>query len=220
MDLDQTPTKTDPDTGEDLRLLFRFTAESNGYVIIQACTRRWYNFLEYHTSELPDIAPRPGVLKRLPPEIRFTIYDLLMPPREHHLDCIELWRKKVVFGFPTIAHVCQEMRQYAMRKYQFLRFTANLRGYGYGSTFGAFDPAQDSITIDLPNCNSLSWVENATVRWKNPFRAPDLAEPFTFRKKEYPMGDRPIHFELGAEREVWQRDRVGDGLELGPRILL
>ncbi|KAI0545465.1 hypothetical protein F4679DRAFT_599431 [Xylaria curta] len=211
------------DTDQDVRLLFDFAAETYRYgygtVKIQACTRKWYNFLEHRIPGHSNITLRPGALERLPPEIRFMIYDLLMPPRENHFDCSKIYNKVPVFGFPTIAHVCREMRQYAMQKYRFVRIMAFVKGYRWEKDrFGVFDPAQDSITIDLPNCWSIEWLQDATIQWNDPFQRPRLASSFVIRSQKYEIGERPIRFDLGAECEVWQRDWVGD--RLGPRILL
>ncbi|KAI1162322.1 hypothetical protein F5B18DRAFT_624811 [Nemania serpens] len=117
----EVPTTIDP----DIRLLCYSTAQvgETGVFDLQIYTRKWYNFSDNGVTN----TYLPGKLGRLPPEIRFMIYDYMMPANLNHIDLCgtselrrlsgSLWR---IFAVPEIAHVCQDMRQYAMSKYQFV----------------------------------------------------------------------------------------------------
>ncbi|TRX91099.1 hypothetical protein FHL15_008081 [Xylaria flabelliformis] len=196
-------TEKDPDTGEDLRLLCYFVSKLDGYrgLHFQVYTRNWYNFSQRQPTNttLP-----PGILARLPLEIRCMIYDFLMPPRSYSI--LEHTYYTPVFKFPTITHVCREMRQYAMRKYRFVWFQCySRRGEFRGC--GVFDPAQDTITISLRFLDSVHWVPNAIVKWDDPFGQPRIPKNTPFLVKRYPEVendeyDEDYEYEVRVEGEI------------------
>ncbi|KAI1734570.1 hypothetical protein F4680DRAFT_470829 [Xylaria scruposa] len=229
MDLDQTPTKTDPDTDEDVRLLCHFSARERLYnqnpIILQVFTRKWYNFLEPRISGHPNIAPLPGVLGRLPPELRFIIYDLVMPAEHNDITFPGIHFGELFFKFPKIAHVCRDMREYAMRKYRFIWYNISVGESIFGEGFGVFDPAKDSIMIHLESVLSVHLIENGTVQWNNPFKTPKLTGIVSSRDKEYPNeGLKSVDFYIGTECEIWQsqllEDFHGGPAFHGPRTLV
>ncbi|KAI0556268.1 hypothetical protein F4679DRAFT_25950 [Xylaria curta] len=116
----EVPATIDP----NIRLLCYFTAQQGKYVFnLQIYTRKRYNFSDNRVIN----TRLPGKLGRLPPEIRFMIYDHMVPANWNNFDLngtsarkrsLDLHRP--FFAVPSIAHVCQDMRQYAMSKYQFI----------------------------------------------------------------------------------------------------
>ncbi|KAI1438619.1 hypothetical protein GGR50DRAFT_638852 [Xylaria sp. CBS 124048] len=166
--MDRTPINTDPDTGEVVRLLCHFTIQTSETIFnLQVYARKWYDFsgrqTPHHTNT--KLLP-PGVLKRLPPEIRFMIYDFSMPPKCNYFDLVGhpheflpprpfVWSGPY-FPVPKIAHVCQEMSRYAMQKYQFIwfRYTAIrtepvLPFFSTTSYISWADPVQDIAELAI-----------------------------------------------------------------------
>ncbi len=124
----EAPARMDP----DIRLLCYFTAQLTGTHIfnLQIYTRKWYNFSDNQVVD----TYRPGKLGRLPPEIRFIIYNYMMPANSNDFDfcCTSasfesLGPHRPLFAVPEIAHVCREMRQYAMSRYQFIWYNCTTR---------------------------------------------------------------------------------------------
>ncbi|KAI0186559.1 hypothetical protein EV127DRAFT_438452 [Xylaria flabelliformis] len=105
---------------QNIRLLCHFTAIPGDVLILQIYTRKWHDFLDNRVIN----AHLPGKLGRLPPEIRFVIYDYMMPANENRFylqGTSGRWWSPCLFAVPNnIAHVCRDMRQYAMSKYQFI----------------------------------------------------------------------------------------------------
>ncbi|KAI1126727.1 hypothetical protein F5Y10DRAFT_293402 [Nemania abortiva] len=218
-------TQTDPtaneelpeNTDHDIRLAANF----------QLYTRRWCNFSERQiTNTLP-----PGMLGRLPPEVRFMIYDFAMPDSNNcyirgaahdyltRRQCSG-WpnRPPLYFPAPEISRVCREMRQYAMRKYRFVWWSYNFLYYDFQgditeariwteppglSGFGFFDFKKDSIKHGPVSVLAVQLVEDATVEWKDPFEAPTVAIKST-RVKRYGIPKEPIIFFTPKESGLWQ----------------
>ncbi|KAI0855038.1 hypothetical protein F4860DRAFT_57748 [Xylaria cubensis] len=181
--MDQTLAKTDPDTGEVLSLLYYFNApthdsflhielDNDSFLHVELDTRKWCDFSERQTLDHRNNTLLPGALERLPPELRFMIYDFTMRPgrwcfesRVASSEFPEQLEIPLHFGFPTIAHVCREMRQYTMQKYPFFRVRCHdtrreLRGCG------VFNPAHDAFTIGLHFLDSVYWTQDLSVQWR------------------------------------------------------
>ncbi|KAI1358958.1 hypothetical protein F5Y08DRAFT_350125 [Xylaria arbuscula] len=108
----------------DIRLLSSFSliTREGDLLIVHLCARKWLNFQE---SQHKLIETRlPGDLRCLPPEIRFMIYDFTMPGTDYYIhpnsDKSGSSMNWPLFRAPLISRVCREMRQYAMRTYQFV----------------------------------------------------------------------------------------------------
>ncbi|KAK8078364.1 hypothetical protein PG996_004534 [Apiospora saccharicola] len=71
-------------------------------------------------------AQAPGVLARLPLEIRFDIYDLTFKQRTHKFVCFHpdlIFIRTMDLSVPNIASVCHEMRAYARQRYETFSMT-------------------------------------------------------------------------------------------------
>ncbi|KAI0182635.1 hypothetical protein EV127DRAFT_449129 [Xylaria flabelliformis] len=227
--MDPTPPKKDSKTGEEFRLLYHFTIDTKNFGFnLQVFTRKWYNFSERQPDHaIPTLIP----LGRLPPEIRFMIYDLIMPPTRTIFDLtrpLDYLSKNLSsdtqrpFAVPKIAHICREMRQYAMRRYRLIWFRYAIDTYRYRlkcdtdnwkpvqSRFGVFDPAKDLIEILVQSIKSTDNLRcrNRDILWRNPFREPKLIGETWYIWNE---PERDIEKELflfkSTERGYWQRKK-------------
>ncbi|KAI0545464.1 hypothetical protein F4679DRAFT_561044 [Xylaria curta] len=195
------------DTDAESRLLYQFigkTAELT-FINFQVFARKWHNFSERQPDHAnPTLLP--GVLRRLPPEIRLIIYDFLMPAMWTAVGLLRPLNtlSKDLFGhitrqtftIPKIAHVCREMRQYAMRKYQFiwLRYTVTPEPRIWTplpeqSRFGVFDTSKDLIEIFGRSLQSTQFLISPTIQWSDPFQEPKIIGNMTFRNDEYEGGN-------------------------------
>ncbi|KAI1734569.1 hypothetical protein F4680DRAFT_453845 [Xylaria scruposa] len=171
---------------------------------LQLYTRKWCNFSEHQTPNHP-ITLLPGALGRLPPEIRFMIYDILMPPRNYRY--YGNGRLMPAASFPKIAHVCREMRQYASQRYRFIQSIRKLSRGGDIRGFGVFDPKRDSIFI-LERAyerayDRIVWIQNATVQWDDAFQEPTVTN-ISSRTKRYSRRNSRNQWEVGPEGEIWE----------------
>ncbi|KAJ2993005.1 hypothetical protein NUW58_g1979 [Xylaria curta] len=207
------PTQTDPTTSQespattdhDVRLLCHLTAQYDycGTFNLRMCTRKWCD----PPNHQPTITLLPGVLGRLPSELRLMIYDFMMPAQTR---VFSTNKKKLGpnFAVPKIAHVCREMRWYARQKYRLIRFDytpvkswrvsmGSLEWIGDPSEvmFGFFDPGRDSIKIPLYRISEVRFVEDATVEWDNALQAPTFASGVT-QVKQYNPSCKKIIFML------------------------
>ncbi|KAI1123249.1 hypothetical protein F5Y10DRAFT_286312 [Nemania abortiva] len=242
-----SPNDTDPATADkevpavidpSARLLCYFTIHIWGdtFFNLQIYTRKWYNFSENQDT----IALLPGRLGRLPPELRFMIYDYVMPANSNHFDysgtSARCWlptpRRK--FAVPEIAHVCRDMRQYAMSKYQFVWYSYTSEAKGAKPVrihsfmpkrpltrneeeiralrrphrsefgFGFFDPKKDSVEIHLSQVEAVEVVYDSTLEWDNPLQEPTLMDVST-RVRWYPSKEMETKRVFSLKgTEIWQ----------------
>ncbi|KAI0545466.1 hypothetical protein F4679DRAFT_561047 [Xylaria curta] len=183
---------SEPDTNEEFHVT-HFTARvkfRDSTFIFQLYMREWYNFSE--TLGHPNTTLRPGALERLPPEIRFMIYDILMPRKIH---CFGLAGRPDL-SFPRTAHVCREMRQYAMQKYRLIQWIQEIDGKDRVGGFGVFNPERDSIRI-------YDYLVDATVQWDDAFQTPKSTH-ISSRTKRYPIEGGLRQYWVGPEGEMWE----------------
>ncbi|KAI6083808.1 hypothetical protein F4821DRAFT_243998 [Hypoxylon rubiginosum] len=187
---------------------------------IQIYTRKWLPVLNGVESTQTTTAP-PGILTRFPPEIRCMIYDLVCHPRSTDFDFtgqqVVYWPQEFPltadFSVPALAHVCREMRQYAMGRYQLVWWSAKSvvtkvvgkrgkpitqhREETTKSGFGVFQPDRDVIEIRIETVGSdVELGEHAVVHWNDPTQAPILKQMST-RQVSYPQpqqGDAFLRF--------------------------
>ncbi|KAI0382786.1 hypothetical protein F5Y04DRAFT_279563 [Hypomontagnella monticulosa] len=185
MDLDVAEqSTTTPDHNARLFChLTLLTTDSTDFSHVHVCTRKLPSILNEVDYTQNAITP-PGVLIRLPQEIRDMIYDFVCCPRSSYFDlttrrAIQSKRpRRVDFSVPVLAHVCREMREHVMRKYQLVWWAAHhesITDFG----FGFFQPNQDTIEI-LINIRTKYLVvdsgEHAIVKWDDPTREPSLMD--------------------------------------------
>ncbi|KAI0002848.1 hypothetical protein F4779DRAFT_622017 [Xylariaceae sp. FL0662B] len=217
------PNHDAPD--HDARLFCHLTMRgSDGAVIsnIQIYTRKWLPVLNEDKSAHNTLKPL-GMLERLPQEIRYMIYDLVFHPRFNYFDFTKHqvhWPEEIPlradFSVPAVAHVCREMRRYAMCRYQLVwwsgkRVASNInRGERPGSRherktkeettrsgFGVFQPDKDVIEIHLRTTFSeVELGEHVTVDWNDPTQAPML-KGLSARQVSYPPPRRGYCPSLG-----------------------
>ncbi|KAI8948405.1 hypothetical protein F4801DRAFT_604468 [Xylaria longipes] len=203
--------ETDPATVEqevpaildlNIHLLCYFTAQITAKHVfnLQIYTRKWYNFL----------------LKCLLPEIRIMIYDYMMPANSNHFDLCgtsersrSLGPHRKFFAVPEIAHVCRDMRQYAMRRYRSIWYNYSLETSKTPRSelfsFGFFDSKKDSLEIHLRSVRAVQLVEDATLEWDNAFQAPTLTNVLSTRVKRYSLKETDKFFVFTLkESGMWQ----------------
>ncbi|KAI1352063.1 hypothetical protein F5Y01DRAFT_304365 [Xylaria sp. FL0043] len=238
----EIPVTIDP----EIRVLCFFYAQVTEDVAfsIQIYHRRWYNFLAdpdqlVHTH-------LPGKIGCLPPEIRFIIYDYLMPAKSYFIDYLgtspPFWVPRVprtLFAIPKIAHVCRDMRLYAMSKYQFACYgyrtlkrgallsepsgesirrtwNWNVVPMSEGSKLGVFNPKEDLLEIHLRSIRELQVAEDATFEWGDAFQEPILAD-VPFRMKWYLPKETDNFFVFAPhESETWQSFWAGSWVKRLP----
>ncbi|KAI0836966.1 hypothetical protein F5Y06DRAFT_305022 [Hypoxylon sp. FL0890] len=183
----------------DAQLLCHFTMRGRDAAFIanlQVYTRKWLPDLS-EVRFAQNTITRPGVLERLPQEIRDMIYDLVSPPRSSYFDFTQqqvYWPQEFPltpeFSVPVLAYVCREMRQYAMWRYQLVwwsskRVVSKIHQRGgpvhreetTRSGLGVFRPDKDVIEIHIKTVDSnVELGERAIVNWNDPTQAPTLKE--------------------------------------------
>ncbi|KAI0813553.1 hypothetical protein GGR55DRAFT_702633 [Xylaria sp. FL0064] len=227
----EIPVTIDP----EIRVLCVSNAQVTEDVVfsIQIYHRKWYNFLAdpdqlVHTH-------LPGQIGCLPPEIRFIIYDYLMPANSYYIDFLNtsssFWLPRLprpLFAIPMIAHVCRDMRPYAMSKYQLVwysyrKFKAeplesdgpsdesiqetnktriwNEVPMSAGSNFGSFYTKKDFLGIHLQPIRALQVAEDATVEWGDAFQRPVLTDVST-RIKWYSLKETDNFFVFAPQESA------------------
>ncbi|KAI3330898.1 hypothetical protein F4824DRAFT_302937 [Ustulina deusta] len=254
---DRDATKEPPEASEHkVELFCHFTARYSFATTfhLQVCTRKWLNFsksvagnertdfgrpntIVNETESVPGVVSPLGTLKRLPLEVRYMIYDLVFPPTTSYFDFSETavyWPHEspllsVYFAVPKLAHVCREMRQYAMPKYQLVWWTSrsviptvNRKSKAKSeyqettkSGFGVFQPDKDVIKIYTRDIVEVELAQRATVEWDDPTKPPILKELSTRQVRYPPLPTFPssvctsytfIPKELGLWERTWTKD--------------
>ncbi|KAI1827318.1 hypothetical protein F4861DRAFT_403889 [Xylaria intraflava] len=160
-----------------------FTAHcSHKYTFnLQVYTREWRNFSE--NPETKRIPVSLGNLRRLPPEVRFMIYDLTIPANPNCFDKSgtggRCWLTKEsrrpqprLFELPGIAHVCQDMRQYAMRRYRLIWVNYSTRHASENEEAGWIDGMRariERLLVPFPQLRlAVPTLVEAMARARNP----------------------------------------------------
>ncbi|KAI1280233.1 hypothetical protein F5Y07DRAFT_413353 [Xylaria sp. FL0933] len=242
----EIPVTIDP----EIRVLCVFNAHVTEDVVfsIQIYHRRWYNFLADPDQLVPTHLP--GKIGRLPAEIRFIIYDYLMPAKSYFIDYLgtspPFWVPRVprtLFAIPKIAHVCRDMRLYAMSKYQFvcygyrtfkrgplisdgpsdesIRETGrtwkwNVIPMSEGCKLGVFNPREDLLEIHLRSIRALQVAEDATVEWGDAFQEPILADAPLRTKWYLPKETDNLFVFAPHEPDMWQSFWAGSWVKRLP----
>ncbi|KAI2463600.1 hypothetical protein F4781DRAFT_416046 [Annulohypoxylon bovei var. microspora] len=195
----------------DAQLLCHFTMRDEDAAVIsnvQVYTRKWLPVPNGVKSTQNTITPL-GMFGRLPQNIRHMIYDLVCHPRFTNFDFTQqqvFWPQELPlvadFSVPALAHVCREMRRYAMCRYQLVWWSSKRvvskinrsiepssmhQEETTRSGFGVFQPDEDVIEIHMETIDSdVELGEHATVEWNDLTQAPILTELST-RQVSYPL---------------------------------
>ncbi|KAI1759424.1 hypothetical protein GGR53DRAFT_527430 [Hypoxylon sp. FL1150] len=181
----------------------------NSFSTLQIYTREWYptgneisnevgNEVSNEVSFSPATKKPLGRLQLLPAELRHIIYDFALCDSKSinfHLDKARWPEKRPDFSVPALAHVCQEMRYYAMSKYMLVYWkgTSVTTKISHGSTepepgseqpevttrsgFGVVHPGIYPIRILAKTVGSVVDItEDATVIWDDRYKAPILKD--------------------------------------------
>ncbi|KAI0505820.1 hypothetical protein F5B22DRAFT_626460 [Xylaria bambusicola] len=190
------------------------------------------------------------MLGRLPQNIRVMIYDVSMPAAQN-FDFSVAWPplkthpnppsqtrhikpkfnyqhyNQLGFPIPKMAHVCREMRQYAMPHYRLLwfRYTRTLIAPKQEidqlafwnkpplfSGFGFFNPSKDQIRIYVMYKYTVHLLKSATIQWNDPFQEPTWSfNDSTWVKRYNPShetlrdpGSPPYDYYTIKENGVWK----------------